>query len=484
MKILSLILAAVLLLSVLAGCGGQTGNTAQNNTAQPAENTQNNSNTENTQNTANTENTVPAENSAENTNTAEPENTAENTEDVLTEEDNKWISLYASANMNAETFREYLNGNWTLLNCGGIPQQGSDLGILSFDNASDTMTFSFLENNSYVTCSYTPEKIFEGQGNAFANDYISVNVESASDSIRAKVPDLIDSAASFQVFTASVEGNDMLAVREIGNGYSVLGMEIFGLDTQSSEGTWVFMREGGSKSKLRITPELEAEMRQKSTSFYALLWMDFNDSFYLQAVNTSQSEQIFYEDPISVTDISYMNNGAALYALYYQVEGTEPGILDGGYTPQLVYVTVNENSEITYIDLVPYIGMGLYSQDHIPMYMIHDTSDRPAMYFAETDEIFLGSWKLTSDENSELDIEEASPQTGGYFLTFRFFGVGTAECYANVNIRKDLTINQGFINGKYLIGEVSETETGIKFEVTDSDYELVPVGSVYEYVRK
>ncbi|MBR1816357.1 MAG: hypothetical protein IJ763_06615 [Lachnospiraceae bacterium] len=123
-----------------------------------------------------------------------------------------------------------------------------------------------------------------------------------------------------------------------------------------------------------------------------------------------------------------------------------------------------------------------------------DDVPREAIDYSDTDEIFLGEWVDVSDGVSTLTITEDSPQTGGYFLEFTIYR--TISGAANVNRDGDgLSVNQGFFddnpsatvytdNHSRFYGTLKKTDNGISFTITESESELVPAGTVYEYTRK
>ena len=109
---------------------------------------------------------------------------------------------------------------------------------------------------------------------------------------------------------------------------------------------------------------------------------------------------------------------------------------------------------------------------------------RTPAQFGVTDQAFLGNWDCTNDPNSTVTIHEADPQTGGYHANFFFYRIANAGAYANIS-GDNLSINQGTVNGQFdFRGIFEKTPSGIRFTITESAFQYLPVGSVYEYTRR
>lgn len=105
-----------------------------------------------------------------------------------------------------------------------------------------------------------------------------------------------------------------------------------------------------------------------------------------------------------------------------------------------------------------------------------------------TGKIFLGKWNglkpgssNTTTPNS-ITIKEANPQTGGYEVEITFYRLANAKGHANIDGNK-LSINQGDIGGQKFRGTIEKTNKGIRLTVTESGFEYVKPGSVYEYIK-
>ena len=477
MKKASLLLAVLIVLSVLSGCAGKP-DTAPSNNANtvPAENT------ENTSPADNSANTVPADNSA---NTVPADNTANTVpEDGLSEEDVRWLTIYDSGALSESAMADFLEGKWDMIP-NGDPKKSGTFGFLEFDKASGMLSFTYneLDAKGFASCSCKPSHLIEGYGDPSVSDLLALKVESASDSVRNRAPALIDSTADLEIRTARVLGNDIITLREIGNGESAFGMEVLLYDNQTQDGIWVFVRSSGSLSKFEKADKTEEDLIVKSGSFYAVRWMDYSDRYVLQRVDTRDFEEKFYEEPIQVKSVMYTDTGNALYAASYNVKSASASEKNGIYAPQLVYVTTDENGMITDCDLIPYFGFGLYSQEHIKEDEDTENTRDPEIY-GRADSVFTGHWTKTEDPQSWVQIDIESAQSSGYRVVFYEKDVFSAAGYADISGSGAIELSQCYIDGALeLSGFFEETESGIRFTVTASASEKIPQGTVIEYKK-
>ena len=463
MKKLSLILAVVLILSAFAGCGKKpVNNTSDYNIIDPLP-------------ANNTENTVPANNAE---NTVPPENT---TDKDQAEKDQKWLDIFGSGALSETVLKEYLEGSWKMIPEGG-GRDTEPFGSLVFDkNGTMTFTYDKFDDKGSVSCSYEVSRLREGYGNLEACDLLEIKVTGASDAVKARTPYVMDSSTELQILTARVQGNDIIALREIGNGESEFGLDVLMYENQSMDGMWIFVRDGESLSKTEKTDE---DMRIFPGSFYALRWMDYGDSVYLQIIDIKDFEETFYEDPVRVKAVMYGTYGDALYAVKYEVFGAAPSEKNASYAPQLVYVATDPNGRVIDCDLVPYFAYGLYSQDHVEE--SGDGGDyRDPEKYAATDSIFLGSWTKAENPQSWVSISTDSIQTGGYRVVIYEKDKFSAAGNANIADEDSIALNQCFVEGKEeVLGYFDKTDAGIRFTVTVSGSDKLPVGTTIDYVKQ
>ncbi len=112
---------------------------------------------------------------------------------------------------------------------------------------------------------------------------------------------------------------------------------------------------------------------------------------------------------------------------------------------------------------------------------------RDPAHFGAMDKVFLGKWKRDNPHNpkdpSSITIKEANPQTGGYEVEVFFYRIADAKGYATIDGNK-LSFNEGAINGNFKFGgTIEKTSRGIRLTITESGFEYVKKGSVYDYKK-
>ena len=104
------------------------------------------------------------------------------------------------------------------------------------------------------------------------------------------------------------------------------------------------------------------------------------------------------------------------------------------------------------------------------------------------DKMFLGKWSglKPGSQNTKtpntITITKSNSQTGGYEVELFFYRIANAKGYANIDGNK-LSINQGDIMGQKFRGSIEKTNNGIRLTVTESGFQYVKPGSVYEYIK-
>ena len=104
------------------------------------------------------------------------------------------------------------------------------------------------------------------------------------------------------------------------------------------------------------------------------------------------------------------------------------------------------------------------------------------------DKTYLGKWSglKPGSQNTKtpntITITKSNSQTGGYEVELFFYRIANATGYAKIDGNK-LSINQGDIMGKKFRGTIEKTNKGIRLTITESDFEYIKPGSVYEYIK-
>ena len=138
----------------------------------------------------------------------------------------------------------------------------------------------------------------------------------------------------------------------------------------------------------------------------------------------------------------------------------------------------DENGEIIYSQDIPYYGLGFYE---LPTAQGTSDISRDDSRYDATDAVFLGEW--IADDSSSIKITEADPQTGGYYAEISIYRLTQMEAYLNID-GTSLSINQGFAGDDRIGGTIESTAKGIRFTVTESEFDPLEVGTVFEFTKK
>ena len=489
MKRFTVVLLA--LIFVLSACGPAPGN---NTNQAPVSNTQTNTQTDPQTNTVplpssnQTPNTDPQGNTNQSTNTnshgntnqAANTNSVPNTEDGQKKLQEQYDKIYASGILSSEDLKLFLDGSWSLIPYGSLPGTEPPFATLSFDKATSRAELTILaEDKPKVFMEFSSEHLFDMLYPS--EDIIYLDVMDASEIIKKTSPLVLGTHNQFQILACRYKDDDIIALREVGNGTSNLAMEILTHDTMTQDGFWIFVRDGGTKSSVVINDAFDIAARYKNGTFYAFRWVNFYGSCYLVPANVEVYEDVFWVDKVSVLRYSYANNGRSLINVFYDVEGFDAAGHEGSINPQLVEITVDEAGQITELKEHLYYSYGVYSVDAGINEYEQDYRD-PQIY-GETDKTFLGKWYSTGGSGIVLEVSEASLQTGGYRFDIKFSGNDTAECYANIS-EEDLIVNQGYVNDSYDFEcALIKKEGGIQLLVTSSKWDKMKSGDTIDFVR-
>ena len=271
-----------------------------------------------------------------------------------------------------------------------------------------------------------------------------------------------------------------LIVREYGNGLSMFMEEIVGYDRQGYDGWWLFVRDDDARDPIYPYARIDWDKERKTDSeFYAIRYSDWGNSWDLQEVEVEfYNDKMLYGMESQVTAVRYADNGHPFSVINYNILGAEMQAHSGCYSPSLVEVMTDENGEIVAYQDIPYYGLGFFE---LPTAVGAPDISRDDSRFDATDAVFLGEW--IADDSSTIKITEADPQTGGYYADISIYRLCHAEAYLNID-GKDLSINQGFVGNDRISGTIEASSKGIRFTVTDSEFDLLEAGTVFEFTKK
>ena len=271
-----------------------------------------------------------------------------------------------------------------------------------------------------------------------------------------------------------------LIVREYGNGLSMFMEEVVGYDRQGWDEWWLFVRDDSARDPIYPYAKIDWDKERKTNSeFYAIRYSDWGNAWDLQEVEVEFYDNIMlYGMESQVMAVRYADNGHPFSVINYDILGAEMKAHSGCYSPSLVEVMTDENGEIIYSQDIPYYGLGFYE---LPTAQGTSDISRDDSRYDATDAVFLGEW--IADDSSSIKITEADPQTGGYYAEISIYRLTQMEAYLNID-GNSLSINQGFAGDDRIGGTIESTAKGIRFTVTESEFDPLEVGTVFEFTKK
>ena len=467
-------LTAMLLLT--AGCGKKDEDTTERTTnkitTESTESTES-SDTEGTTGENTTEDASVTEDKStatEEGTTAEPDSRTESTEGTtitpggnLSGKDENPVTDTKSP----ENMAEYLSGDWNMIP-GGNSSKKPPVKI-SFDKEENICTFYNEDGSKFIKTSMEYQSLFGDDDKA---NLVTLKTLEASEDTVSNSEELEHMSVDVQLLTANVNGKKYLAIREAGNGDSILGYEFLKPENRTDSFFWIFAKEEDKEQKL--SDEENAFLVEKNTSFYAFKWIEENGACYLQRMDTDSFEDLWYDGTVSVSVLiySYNNTGFGNYAVKYKCKGLKKG----NPSPEFVYVTTDINGDIEKMLPAEYMGYGYYKPAE------EEDSERAGL--KTTDELYLGEWVDPTDPYRYLYILEDDLEVGGYKI--EMFYDDQPSIFGNANADNlSLSMNQGFTYDDFwVLGHFDTAEGAIAFTVDESEYWDLPVGTVYYFERK
>ena len=433
----------------------------------------------------------------ETTTEATTEETTEATTEVTTEEvisgsigeDDLYYASDKAFSMSQKEMKDYLDGYWERIP-RGQPIRDMEMMEDTFYFNGETQTAVYNRGDGeYVRFDYEAEDLFESI--AGTNNLIKMTVTEVSPEFSEYPDAMMGTSVYFQVVLANDGNIDTLLLREIGNGDSQFCYDGLEYNKQAFDGFWVFKSLDEDEPKMDRVNNINAQLVLKNSTFYAFLYMDMGDRVTLQRVLINPEVLNLYGEDVDVYSYTYPKCEYPLSTVSYYVEGMEDYANSGGYDPGLFRIVTDENGKITEMERLVYDIYGYYYQEGVSQatYTGEDGPDgdgpdvRDPEYYKATDDVYLGMWEMVGDPMTTLSVVMDSPQVGGYELLFDFYRLTYADCFANIR-EGDLVTNQGVIsNDKNFGGILTPTDRGIKFIVTESEFDGIEAGTEYEFVR-
>lgn len=255
----------------------------------------------------------------------------------------------------------YLDGEWEILEPGQLIGQDEIKDTFTFDSSDMTVKFTVADGN-YAEYTYQLDDMFESLRDSYDHLIISGGAQVKEDD-----PLYIgEERADYQIILANNRGWDHMLMREIVSHDIPFNKDVLRYD-RTTGGFWTLRRKASSEEaqKLKKPDDDNPDIRLKSSSFYAIKWLEFGNSCTLQQVEYDTEDTIvagvtgefFVYRPL---DTEYQTS-----AINYPYKGMEEYPHDGFFDPCVVFVTTDENAEIIAIEPLEYAEGGFYYFDGI-----------------------------------------------------------------------------------------------------------------------
>lgn len=258
----------------------------------------------------------------------------------------------------------YLVGDWWL-QPGGLPERSKNtmLFFRDDDGILGACVMHWSDGGS-VTAHADLSDLGEPDGDAC--DVLTLSVANVTSSFSADYEAIEASGSSdYQILAAIVDGQDVLALRELGNGESLFAMDVLGYENAAAERLWVFRRDSMAGAFAPTEAQYE-QMRARNRTFYAYCWQQSAAGCFLQEVTVEQSTIDWYGEGRQVMRVLWLDNGHAMTAVRYdsavpfEAPQTAAKSAVPALQPKLVQVTVDNWGVVTKLEEVPYMAYGYY----------------------------------------------------------------------------------------------------------------------------
>ncbi len=175
----------------------------------------------------------------------------------------------------------------------------------------------------------------------------------------------------YQILYTVLGNDEILALRENGNGMSYFGYSVLNTEYLDPHYFWIFRREAEE-------PAAEKADRHCDDTFYAFCWLAETDSVLLQEVGTSVSEENWNDEYIDVLSLIPDYQGhreAVLYPVAEEIQWRirpDTSLKKGSISPSLIRVTTDAEGTVIKLDHMDYLGYGMYEATESSMFRYKD----------------------------------------------------------------------------------------------------------------
>ncbi len=371
----------------------------------------------------------------------------------------------------------YLDGDWILYPYNSLLSDGTEpRDIFSFDYGNMTMTYTKADGD-FAVYDFSLTNLFEQDQGAF--DCLVLHDKDADKYGQQFL--VGEDGASFQLFIADNNGWDYMMLRPVGK--KDIPMEETAMSyNMPTNGCYVFARkyeENGNKMAPYTDPN--QYRLAKDASFYAIKWLTYGNSVTLQEVEIWTEKPTLFGMNEEVIAYKPIDDEYRHVAINYDIKGKENDPSDGYFDPVLVEVETDAEGKVTLMNPLAYADEGYY----YPYGEAAMDNTRDHKVFGAADEKYIGNWVKKDEKDSTLEIQPDSRELGGYYLKFFLYRIADFSGNASLADNGSLIFEGTFEGpGTKVKGLLQENDGEVVFTVTESEFEFVPVGAVYNYIKE
>ena len=373
-----------------------------------------------------------------------------------------------------DSVKTFLEGEWTQVSPGFYYEFEGERKLF-FENESSAFTFTDAEDGTLAQGTFLVTK-YDGSWDLFGKITFNTDSFSSGNSVKEEMfkP---DGGEVFRMFAGQVDDKDVLVLRETEDYSSYIGYTAFGETDRTAERYFVFERPSEEATH-------DIGWRPVNQGFYAFFWKSDTGECYHQPVSYEVFSEPYRDTTVDVVRFAPADGDGCYRSVRFNVNIGEdlyefdiPDAKTGKYTPRFVWVETDSQGYVSVLKkLTPY-GIDRY----IAVSRAGSEYRDPAIYDV-CDWKYLGRWEVDGEEGTSIEIKEASPQVGGYKIELSFYRRGEGVGYANIE-GDSLSINQGEVNGKSILGTITRKGDSLIFKVTYSDDVNIKAGDEFIYNR-
>ena len=227
----------------------------------------------------------------------------------------------------------FLDGEWVMVNSGNPISETPALKIEFYEDKKKC-TITGEDGQAFVKADISFQNAFEDDNNA---NLIGFKPESTSDGYVTDQEKFLNETSFYQILAATVDGQYIISLREIGNEDTMMSGEIFKFKNVSGDKAWIFKKDIPEEETVLLEEGNEA-LKVKGTGFYANRWLDLGDSVFLQRIDVNLFMDNWYGEDMEMLYPIYTDDPYNNYAIKYKIKDNEKSAHSPVFKTDIVYV--------------------------------------------------------------------------------------------------------------------------------------------------